>query len=368
MAKTQMNTQDLDTILEKAVEQRASDLHLVSEAQPIVRINGSLVPLDDTHVLTSRQLHGMIEKLLTAEQLQTFETERELDLAYQIEELARFRINVHWEKQQPSLVARVVPMTVPTMDQLALPKPLYDFIERTQGLLLITGPTGSGKSTTLAAMVDHLNRNTDLHIVTLEDPMEFEHTSDTALIRQRELGTDFLSFPEALKHVLRQDPDVILVGEMRDLETISAAMTVAETGHLVLSTLHTNGAEQTVDRIVDVFPPHQQQQIRTQLAAELIGVVSQQLLPTVDGGRVAAREILVNTPAIAHMIRDGKTEQMQTTIQTSGEQGMITMERSAQWLLDKGYISETTAQRFLAHHSTAEPAKKKRRKHFTTEK
>lgn len=361
MAQTASKNTNFDKLLQLAVESQASDIHLVADSKPILRMQGHLRVADAFSEFTATSLKTLIKDVLTQEQYARYEKERELDLAYEIEGLARFRINIHWEKQRPGLVARVIPLTIPTMEQLSLPQTLYSLIDRPQGLLLMTGPTGSGKSTTLAAMINHLNQNKDLHIVTLEDPMEFHHPSQKSLVRQRELGDDFLSFPEALKHVLRQDPDVILVGEMRDLETISAAITVAETGHLVFATLHTNSAEQTVDRIVDVFPPHQQQQIRSQLSAELIGVVSQRLLPTIDGKRIAAREIMINNTAIAHMIRDGKTEQMQTAIQTGSAEGMITMDRSVQWLLEQSMISEETAQRFMVHHTpVTAPAPKKR--------
>jgi twitching motility protein PilT len=282
----------------------------------------------------------MILSVLSEEQRRRFETELELDFAYSIPGVSRFRANVFQQRNSMGAVFRVIPIDIPTLEQLGLPKVCSFLAERPRGLVLVTGPTGSGKSTTLAAMVDHINATRSLHIITLEDPIEFMHRNKMSYVNQREIGEDTHSFAAALRRVLRQDPDVILVGEMRDLETISAAITAAETGHLVLATLHTTGGPETIDRIIDVFPPHQQQQVRMQVSNSLQGVLSQTLLRTTDGrSRVLAMEVMLGVPAIANLIREGKTHQMETIIQGSAAQGMQTLDQNLKNLLTAGKIT-----------------------------
>jgi twitching motility protein PilT len=299
--------------------------------------------------------------MLDAHLKDTLVRERELDISHAIKDVSRFRVNIHWEKDQLSLVARVISNSAPTMEQIMLPEVVYELVRLKQGLILMTGPTGCGKSTTLAAMINLINSERRCNIITLEDPIEFVYTPNKSIIRQRQLGTDMLSFQQALKHIVRQDPNVILVGEMRDLDTISATITLAETGHLVLATLHTYNAAQTVDRIIDVFPPNQQAQVRFQLSMFLKGIISQQLLPTtkelkdsvtadrgpVSAGRIAAREILINTPAVANQIRENKIAQIKAVIQTSSEYGMQTMDQDIRRLYKANYISKETALMYL---------------------
>lgn len=349
-------TKDIDRFFYEALYANASDLHLAAHMPPTFRIGVDLVELHHYGELTPAQVETMALSLLTSAQKEHFMTARELDMAYQLPDGPRFRINIHWEKGNVGLVARVIPNTIPTMEQLGLPEVVYQFARMHQGLVLVTGPTGCGKSTTLAAMISYINQERAVHIVTLEDPIEFLHTSKKALVRQREYRSDFLSFAEALKHVVRQDPDVIMVGEMRDLETIAAAITVAETGHLVLATLHTMSADQTIDRIVDIFPPYQQDQIRTQLAMVLRGVISQQLLPKKNGGLIAAREIMVNIPAVANLIREGKTEQLKSVIQTNAEMGMRTLDQDIRGLVDSGVVSLAVAESYMMHPESLKKA------------
>jgi len=284
--------------------------------------------------------------MLSEHQRELFLTEKELDLSYDLPSVSRFRVNLHIERGNPALAARIVSARIATMEDLVMPEVVYDLVRLPQGLILVTGPTGCGKSTSLAAMVSLINKERRAHIITLEDPIEFLHTSDQSIIKQRQLSTDFLSFPEALKHVLRQDPNVIMVGEMRDLETVAATITLAETGHLVLATLHTLNAAQTVDRIIDIFPPYQQTQVRLQLSLSLRGVISQQLLPKKGGGRVASREIMINTPAVSNLIRENKIAQIKSVIQTSAEDGMTTMDQDLKRLYKDNLIDREVA---IAH-------------------
>ncbi len=337
---TEGDAPNVDDLLRLMIERGGSDLHLTVGSPPGIRQRGELIPVENMKVLMPRDTQQMLLSLLSEEQRKRFETELELDFAYSIPGLSRFRANIFQQRNSMGAVFRVIPLDIPTFDQLGLPKVCKYLAERPRGLVLVTGPTGSGKSTTLAAMVDHINETRPLHIITMEDPIEFMHRNKKAYVNQREIGEDTHSFAAALKRVLRQDPDVILVGEMRDLETISAAITAAETGHLVLATLHTTGGPETVDRIIDVFPPHQQQQVRMQLSNTLEGVLSQILLRSTDGrSRVMAMEIMLGVPAIRNLIREGKTHQMATIIQGGGSMGMQTLDQHLKVLLQAGKVT-----------------------------
>ncbi len=344
----------IDQLFKQAVSQRASDLHLAAGSPPLLRIEGELNELTEHGELQSQELQDMIFSILTKEQQDELVNKRELDVSYEVPGASRYRVNIHWEKENIGMVARVVSMNVPTMEDMYFPQAVYDLVRGRQGLILVTGPTGCGKSTSLAAMIDLINTERRAHIVTLEDPIEYMFEPKKSLIRQRQLHSDFLSFPEALKHVVRQDPNVIMVGEMRDLETIAAAITVAETGHLVLATLHTLNAAQTIDRIVDIFPPYQQEQVRLQVSMELRGVISQQLLPRAGGGRIAAREIMINIPAISNLIRENKIAQLKTVIQTNAEIGMQTIDQDIVRLYEAGEITKETALSYISNPSRIE--------------
>jgi len=342
-------------LLSAAVRTGASDVHLVVNSLPVFRLNGELIPVDDPQVrnlvpavfqrrLGPEDVGQLVEPVLKAEQKEKFAARGEVDLSYSLHGVGRFRINVFRQRGTPGLAVRPVKLEIPALADLGLPEMVARLARLPRGLILITGPTGSGKSTTLAAVIDLLNTETRQHIITIEDPIEFTHTHKNCLIVQREIGDDTLSFASALRAAMREDPDVIMVGEMRDLETIAGALTAAETGHLVLATLHTNSAAQTVDRIVDVFPPYQQQQIRVQLSLSLQGVVVQQLIPRLDGqDRVIAVETMVATPAVRNLIREGKTHQIYTHIQTGSRFGMQTMETSLRNLVQQGLISREEA-------------------------
>ncbi|MBI2266215.1 MAG: type IV pilus twitching motility protein PilT [Armatimonadetes bacterium] len=333
----------LDDLLKEMVERKASDLHMAVGSVPMFRIDGHLTPTDH-EVMQHNTLQEMVYNILNYEQRETFEKEKELDFSYSIPGLSRFRGNVLLQRGTMGAVFRMIPSRPLTLKELSMPDVLTDLAAKPRGLVLVTGPTGSGKSTTLAAMIDHINENDATHIVTIEDPIEFLHKNKKSIIRQRELGQDTHSFANALKHVLRQDPDVILVGEMRDLETIGLAVTAAETGHLVFGTLHTTGAAPTVDRIVDVFPPHQQQQIRMQMSTIFEGIVSQTLVPKADGkGRVCALEIMVGTAGVRNLIREGKTHQLINMIQSGAQHGMISLDSSLKKLWDQKLITEEDA-------------------------
>jgi len=331
-------------ILKAAVQKGASDLHLVIGQSPMVRIDGELQALKEFPTLSAEESKRIIFSLLSDFQRGRFEKDWELDFSIAVENLSRFRANILMDKKGVEAVLRVISSKIPTPEELQLPQVITDLADLPRGLVLITGPTGSGKSTTLACLINLINQKRKEHILTVEDPIEFVYENKNCIVRQRELGQQTQSFAAALKHALRQDPDVVMIGEMRDLETIAAALTVAETGHLVFGTLHTTDAAQTVDRIIDVFPAHQQQQVRTQLSTCLKAVIGQTLLPKVGGkGRVAAREIMFVTSAIANLIREGKTHQIYGAIDTSARVGMISLDKSLAELARKGLISTEDA-------------------------
>ncbi|MCC6445445.1 MAG: type IV pilus twitching motility protein PilT [Armatimonadetes bacterium] len=329
----------VDQLLRETVQRGGSDLHIKAESPPLIRYHGDLLPVQ-VPPLTSEQALALVHSILSEYQRRRFEEDLELDLAYEIPGVARFRGNVFQQRGHVQMVFRVIPLKIQTMEDLELPAVCRYFCERPRGLVLVTGPAGSGKSTTQAAMIDHINKKMPVHIVTVEDPVEFIHEDIESLINQRELDTDTHSFANALKYVLRQDPDVILIGEMRDLETIQLAITAAETGHLVFGTLHTTDAVQTIDRVIDVFPMHQQQQVRMQISVNLVGVISQTLLKRADGkGRVAAFETLVAVPAIRNLIREAKTHQIGSMIQTGMKQGMMSLDQNLANLVKKNLVA-----------------------------
>lgn len=334
---------DLIELLKLAIEKKASDLHLTEDAPPILRVDGALksTRMDK---LTREDTKRMIYSIMDSRQRDEFEKLLDYDFSIDVSGVGRCRVNVHMQRGSVEAAFRIVPQQVQTIEELSLPSIVGDFARLSDGLILITGPTGVGKTTTLAAMVDLINDERQMLVVTIEDPIEYVHVNKKSIIKQREIHSDTLSFADALKHVLRQDPNVIVVGEMRDLETIQTALTAAETGHLVLATLHTSSATGTIDRIIDVFPPYQQEQIRVQLASSLQGVVTQQLLPKAKGtGRMVCCEIMVATPAVKHLIREGETEQIQSIIETNYSSGMRTMDRSLKELYKKGFISYEVA-------------------------
>lgn len=330
-------------LLKIAAEKKASDLHLVVGIPPVIRIDGNLKYLEDKNKVTAKEMEAMIGQMLSANDMERFNTSKELDFGFAVDDY-RYRVNLHFEKGNMGLVARVISSHIPSLDEIGMPKIVYNLLDLKQGLILLTGPTGCGKSTSLAAMVDYINNNRFAHIITLEDPIEYLFESKKSIIMQRQLGSDMLSFAEGLKHALRQDPNVIMVGEMRDLETIATTITLAETGHLVLATLHTYNAAQTIDRIIDIFPPHQQNQVRQQLSMTLASVVSQRLLPKIGGGRIATREIMINTPAVANMIREGKISQLKTIIETSSKEGMVTLDQNIQSMYKEKLIEKEVAR------------------------
>ena len=331
-------------LLGKLLDHEGSDLHLTAGAPPVVRVHGELERIEGYPALSPRALQGMIYAILPQKLRERFEQELELDMSYSLPGRARFRVNVYMQRDAIGAAFRVIPFDIKAIEDLGLPSVVADLARFQRGFVVVTGPTGSGKSTTLASMVDVVNTERKGHIMTVEDPIEFLHKHKSCIVNQREVGADTHGFSTALKHVLRQDPDVILVGEMRDLETISTAITAAETGHLVFATLHTQDAPQTIDRIIDVFPPHQQQQVRVQLATTLMGVVTQQLIPTADGnGRVAAIEVLVTTPAIRNLIREGKVHQIYSSMQAGGRFGMQTMDMSLAQHVKAGHITQQLA-------------------------
>jgi len=338
-----MNLKDLFKI---AIEKEASDLHLVTGRPPFLRIDGEIIDIEGAKELNAKEIELIAFGSLDSEQKAKFIKEKELDYGLEIGEY-RFRVNLHFERGNIGLVARVITDVMPTLEEIEMPKIVYNLLDLKQGLILVTGPTGCGKSTTLAAMINHINTNRRANIITFEDPIEYMFKSDKSVIIQRQLGSDMNSFSNGLTHALRQDPDIIMVGEMRDLETIGTAITLAETGHLVLATLHTYNAAQTVDRIIDSFPPHQQNQVRLQVASTLAGVVSQRLMQKKGGGRVAAREVMINIPAVSNLIRENKISQLKTVIETNSKEGMISIDQSIKTLYKDGLVEKDVAQGYM---------------------
>jgi twitching motility protein PilT len=336
---------DFADILVTVVERNASDLHITPGVPPMLRIRGSLSPIDGLPRLTPTDTREIVYSILNNSQRQRLETEQQLDFSYSVPSKGRFRVNAYHQRNAVSAAFRLIPSKTVPIEELGLPPTIRDFARKPRGLVLVTGPTGSGKSTTLASIINEINETRSEHILTIEDPIEFVHTHKKCIVNQRELGTDAQSFGLALKAALRQDPDVILVGEMRDMETIGTALTAAETGHLVFATLHTQDAPQTIDRIIDVFPSNQQGQVRMQLAVGLQGIVTQTLIPTADGqGRTVAAEILVPTPGVRNLIREGKTHQVYSLIQTGATHGMQTMDASLAGLVRNGTITMSIAE------------------------
>jgi twitching motility protein PilT len=327
-------------LLEALIACGGSDLHLTAGAPPTVRLHGVMRPIEGTPRLTPPEIQRMLYAIISQKQRERFEENLELDFAYPLPGRARFRVNVYRQRDSLGAVFRIIPSDIKPLDELGLPPQVANFAGLTRGFVLVTGPTGSGKSTTLASIIDLANRTRHDHIMTVEDPIEFLHRHQNCVVNQREVGEDTLSFGNALKHALRQDPDIILVGELRDLETISVALTAAETGHLVFGTLHTQDAAQTIDRVIDVFPPHQQQQIRVMLAGALMGVVCQTLVKTADGrGRVVASEVMVATPGVRNLIREGKTHQIYSAMQAGAQHGMVTLDQSLAELVRRGRVT-----------------------------
>ena len=336
---------DFSEVLRRMVEARASDVHLTPGFPPAIRDKGKIEPMEGFPVLSGQETREVVYGILNDDQRKRFENGKQLDFAYAIPGVARFRVNCFFQRGSVSAAFRLVPQDIPALDSLGVPQVLRDLCAKPRGFVLVTGPTGSGKSTTLAAMIDVINCENQDHILTIEDPIEFLHQHKRSIVNQREVGSDAPDFALGLRAALREDPDVILVGEMRDLETISTALTAAETGHLVFATLHTQSTAQTVDRIIDVFPPQQQGQVRTQLSIALQGIVTQQLLPTADGmGRVVATEVLIPTPAIRNLIREGKTHQIYAAVQTSGAVGMQTMDADLAQLVRAGKVTRALAE------------------------
>ncbi len=334
----------IETLLEECIKHSASDLHLQAGLPPVLRIDGVLRPMTTYPILDDMTVQQLVFSTLDANQKVILKKDKEFDYSFAFGDLGRFRVNAFYERGNMAAAFRLIPNTIRSIEDLGLPGVVATFAEKPNGLVLVTGPTGSGKSTTLAALIDKINTEKALHIITIEDPIEFTHRPKRSVVAQREVHYDTFSFAAALRSILREDPDVVLIGEMRDLETIQAAITVAETGHLVFATLHTNSAAQSIDRMIDVFPAHQQPQIRAQLANILVGICSQRLVPAVDGGRIAVTEILVTNSAVRSIIREGKTHQLDMTIQTGMSQGMQTMDRELARLVNAGVINFDVAR------------------------
>ncbi len=343
-ATVNLDYKNINVLLDIVVTRNSSDLHLQANKPPMLRLDGALVPIAGTPNLSKQECGDLVLSMMKPEQKERFIENKELDFSYALSDRARFRVNAFFERSNMAAALRLIPTTIPTLESLSLPKIMRNFTELSQGLVLITGPTGSGKSTSLASLIDIINTEKSVHIVTVEDPIEYQHNHKSSVIVQREIQTDTDSFANALKSALREDIDVVLVGEMRDLETISTALTIAETGHLVFATLHTNSAAQTIDRIIDVFPPSQQQQIRIQLSSVLQGIVAQRLIPKIGGGRMAVCEVLVVNGATRNLIREAKTFQIDSIIQTGGAAGMQGFDRTLASIVKQGLISYDTAK------------------------
>ncbi|RTK94238.1 type IV pilus twitching motility protein PilT [Candidatus Saccharibacteria bacterium] len=336
----------IEILLEEVIKKKASDLHLQVSLPPMLRVDGALVPVNGTEPLTEESVEALVFAILDEDQKQILLKDKEFDFSFAFGDLGRFRVNAFHERGNLAAALRLIPNEILSIEQLGLPPIVNKFADYPRGLVLVTGPTGSGKSTSLAALVSKINHERATHIVTIEDPIEFTHKSIKSVVVQREVHYDTYSFSAALRSSLRQDPDVVLIGEMRDLETISSAITIAETGHLVFATLHTNSAAQSIDRMIDVFPPHQQPQIRSQLANILMAICSQRLIPSIGGGRVAAAEILVATPAVRNIIREGKSHQLEAVIQTGAEFGMQSMDKTLVSLIHNGTITYDEARNY----------------------
>ena len=336
----------IEILLEEVIKKKASDLHLQVGLPPMLRVDGGLVPVAGADLLVEESVEALIFAILDDDQKQILLKDKEFDFSFAFGDLGRFRVNAFHERGNLAAALRLIPNEILSSEQLGLPPVVNKFADYPRGLVLVTGPTGSGKSTTLAALVHKINNERAAHIVTIEDPIEFTHKSQKSVIVQREVHYDTYSFSAALRSTLRQDPDVVLIGEMRDLETIAAAITIAETGHLVFATLHTNSASQSIDRMIDVFPPHQQAQIRAQLANILVAICAQRLIPTIGGGRIAAAEILVATPAVRNIIREGKSHQLDAVIQTGAEHGMQSMDKTLVSLIHNGTITYDEARNY----------------------
>lgn len=336
----------IEPLLDEVVKKKASDLHLQVGLPPILRVDGKLIPVSTADPLTEESAEALIFAILDEDQKQILLKDKEFDFSFAYGDLGRFRVNAFHERGNLAAALRLIPNVVQTVEQLGLPQIVSKFADYPRGLVLVTGPTGSGKSTTLASLVDKINTERSEHIVTIEDPVEFTHKSKKSVVVQREVHYDTYSFSAALRSSLRQDPDVVLIGEMRDLETIAAAITIAETGHLVFATLHTNSAAQSIDRMIDVFPPHQQPQIRSQLANILMAICSQRLIPSIGGGRIAAAEVLVATAAVRNIIREGKSHQLEAVIQTGADHGMQSMDKTLVGLIQKGSITYDEARNY----------------------
>ena len=338
--------QRIKNLMRLVAQQKASDLHLVVGRYPTLRIDGRLFPLTEDSILTPADTQSMSDVILNDQNKKKLLDEGQADLSYNFEGKARFRVNVFFQQGFVSIAMRMIPREIKRLEELNMPEILYDFIKFSQGLVLVVGPVGHGKSTTLAALIDEINHTQERHIVTIEDPIEYIYEQDKSIINQREIHQDSKSFQSALTSVFREDANVVLIGELRDLESIGTAMTAAETGHLIFATLHTNDSAQTIDRIIDVFPAHQQNQVRTQLANTLLGVISQRLIPKVDGGRIPAVEIMIKNHAVENLIREGKAYQIDNIIETASEQGMITMDKSLADLVRRGIVSIDSASAF----------------------
>lgn len=343
---------ELDTLIDTVLEEEASDLHLTVDKPPTLRVSTYLVPLTQKEPLTNDGVRGFVDVILTEDQKRMLIEERSVDFAYSHEKGVRFRGNAYYQQGNVTLALRLIPQDIRSLEELRLPSQLKQFAEKQQGFFLVVGPTGHGKSTTLASLIDLINTNRLEHLMTVEDPIEYIHEQKKSIVNQRQVGEDAPDFSSALKHVFRQDADVIMVGEMRDKETIETTVTAAETGHLVYSSLHTNTAAQTIDRIIDSFPSDQQGQIRLQLAGSLAGVFSQRLIPRTSGGLVPAYELLLSDHAVANLIREGRTHEIQTVIETGGEEGMIDMNRVLAQLVNEGEISAENAYRFTTNAKT----------------